>query len=179
MSRTESTAPAATGHLAAVQLAVRAAVAAALAVALARALDLHAPLYAMIGAVIVTDLSPATTRQLGAVRFAGTVLGATTGAALSGILPAGPVAIGLSLAAAMLLSHFLRFEGAARVTGFICAIVILDHQDAPWSYALDRLLETMLGIGMALAVSLVPLLVRRPENPVHPDPDKPSVDGLW
>lgn len=167
------------GHLEAIQLAFRAAISAALAVGIAKALGLQTPLFALIGAVIVTDLSPATSRQLALTRLAGTVLGGATGAILSGVLPAGPAGIGLGIAAAMLISHFLRLEGAARLTGYLCAIVILTQSDEPWSYALHRTLETMLGICIALAVSLVPLLISGGDRHQQRDPDKEKPDSLF
>jgi uncharacterized membrane protein YgaE (UPF0421/DUF939 family) len=49
---------------------------AGLAVAIAELLRLQYPLYALIGAVIVSDLSPSQTRQLGLRRLAGSALGA-------------------------------------------------------------------------------------------------------
>ena len=96
------------------QLSIRAALAAGLAVAIAQLLRLQYPLYALIGAVIVTDLSSAQTRKLGSQRLAGTVLGATLGAALSPVLPPGPWAIGLSILAAMFLCHLARLQGATK-----------------------------------------------------------------
>ena len=143
-------------------LSIRAALAAGLAVAIAQLLQLQYPLYAMISAIIVTDLSPSQTRQLGFQRLAGTVLGATVGAALTHILPSGPWAIGLSILAAMFLSHLLHLKGAAKVTGYVCAIVVLDHTGQPWSYALYRLIDTVLGIGIAVMVSFVPKLRKDP-----------------
>lgn len=141
-----------------VQLPLRAACAAALAVAIAQFLQLEYPLYALVGAVIVTDLVPAQTRKLGFWRIAGTVLGATLGAAMS-YLPRGPVAIGIGILAAMLLCHVLRMRGAEKVSGYVCGIVLLEHAAHPWSYAALRLLETALGIAMAMLISLIPLLV--------------------
>ncbi len=141
------------------QLSIRAALSAGLAVAIAELLRLQYPLYALIGAVIVSDLSPSQTRQLGLRRLAGSVLGATVGAAISQFLPSAPWAIGLSVLAAMFLSHLLHLQGAAKITGYVCGIVVLEHGAHPWSYALHRLIETILGIGVAILVSLVPKLI--------------------
>jgi uncharacterized membrane protein YgaE (UPF0421/DUF939 family) len=141
------------------QLSVRAALAAGLAVAIAELVRLQYPLYALVGAVIVTDLSAVQTRQLGLQRLAGTVLGAAVGATFSGFLPPSPATIGLGILAAMSLSHLVRLQGAAKVTGYVCGIVVLEHHGQPWSYALYRLVETVLGIGMALLVSLVPTVL--------------------
>ena len=141
------------------QLSVRAALGAGLSVALAQLLRLHYPLYALIAAVIVTDLSPSQTRKLGLWRLVGTVLGATLGAVLSPLLPPAPWAFGLGILVAMFLSSALRLHGAAKVTGYVCGIVLLDHHGHPLSYALHRLIETVLGIGLAWLVSLVPKLI--------------------
>lgn len=87
------------------------------------------------------------------------MLGAAPGAILSPWLPSGPVAVGLSILVAVFLSRLLRLQDAARLAGYVCAIVVLDHQASPWSYAVDRLAETLLGIGTAMLVSLVPKLL--------------------
>jgi uncharacterized membrane protein YgaE (UPF0421/DUF939 family) len=142
------------------QLAVRAALAGALSVAIAKGVALQYPIYALVGAVVVTDLSPVQTRRLGVQRLAGTVIGAMIGGLQSGIVPPGPWAVGIGIVLAMSLCSALHLEGASRVTGYVCGIVLLEHTSEPWSYAFFRLLETALGIVVAMAVSLLPKLIR-------------------
>jgi uncharacterized membrane protein YgaE (UPF0421/DUF939 family) len=118
----------------------------------------------MIAAVIVTDLSPAESRKLAWRRLAGTILGSVLGAGLAAMLPHGALTIGLGIFLAMFLSHALRIPEAARVAGYVCAIVLLEHTAQSWVYALWRFTETVLGIGVALLVSLVPKLIRHKQT---------------
>ena len=138
---------------------LRIGLASGLAVASARFLGLPYPLYALVAVVIVTDLSPSRTRELAVRRLAGTVLGSALGATIHPWLPPTAWSIGLGVLTAMLLSYLLRLDEAAKVAGYVCGIVMLEHGDHPWSYALYRLAETVLGIVLAVLVSLVPLLV--------------------
>ena len=142
------------------QLSLRAALSAGLAVWVAQLLQLQFPLYALIAAVLVTDLSPPQSRLLGFRRLVGTVLGAAAGAALTQLLPPGPASIGFSILAVMLVSHLLRLEAAAKLAGYVCGIVMLDFSAEPWTYALYRLIETLVGIGVGILVSFVPKLLR-------------------
>ena len=148
------------GHLAAIQLATRAAVGAGLAVLAAQQLQLQYPLYALIAAVIVTDTVAAQTRKLAWRRMAGTIIGAGVGAALSPLLAVRPIAVAIAVLGTMLLCHALRLDGSARVSGYIAGIVVLEFSAEPWRYAAARLLETTLGVAVALALSAVPLLLR-------------------
>jgi uncharacterized membrane protein YgaE (UPF0421/DUF939 family) len=141
------------------QLSLRAGVAAGLAVAIAQFLDLEYPIYALIAAVIVMDLSPSKTRKLAVQRLMGTLLGATVGAALSHLLPSGPLALVVSIAIAMLLSYLVHLQDGAKLAGYTCGLVVFAFGAHPWSYAVYRVAETLLGIGTAVLVSFVPKLM--------------------
>ena len=141
------------------QLALRAALAAGLAVVMAKLLALPFPIYAMISAVIVTDLAPALTRKLAVPRIGATVLGTVLGATIITVLSASLWWVVPGIMAAMLLSNLLGLRQAAKVAGYICGVVLLDFSDQPWPYALARMVETVVGIGAALLVSFVPKLL--------------------
>ena len=147
-------------HIEGVQLALRASTAAGAAIALAYLLKLETPLYAFLAAVIVTDLTPSLSRQLGLRRLAATAVGALCGATLSPWLGSDPFAIAASILIAMLISHLVRAREGAKVAGFICGILVLEHNSDPWLSALHRFVETALGILVAWGVSYVPKLIR-------------------
>ncbi len=151
-------------RVSAIQLAVRSAIAAAVAVAIVQWIGTSHPIYAMIAAVIVTDLRPEQSRQFALNRLAGTVIGAGVGALAVPWLGPSALAILLTVGAMMLLCHALKLDGAAKVSGYICGIVVLEHSGNAWYYAGERLVETLVGIGVALALSLVPKLVKVDER---------------
>jgi uncharacterized membrane protein YgaE (UPF0421/DUF939 family) len=143
----------------ALQLATRAAAGALISVLLAQWFGLEFPLYAMIAAVIVTDLSPVRTRQLALPRLAGTVLGACVGALAVRWLGTGALAIAVGVLIAMFVAQASGWAEAAKLAGYVCGLVVLEHSAEPWTYALYRFIETVLGIAVAVGISLVPKLV--------------------
>ena len=152
--------------------------------AVARLLRLPFPLYAMIAAVIVTDLSASQTRRLGVPRLVGTVVGVVVGATLVHALPAGPLAVGGGVLSAMFLSHLLLRPEAAKLAGYVCGIMLLEHGRDPWYYAVLRLTETMLGIGVAVAVSFIPKLLHADDarpvpHSVEPPAEAHNRPGCW
>lgn len=140
------------------QLSLRAAAAAAIAYAVAEILKFEYPIYALIAAVIVSDLSPARTRRLAVQRLVATLIGVACGIAASVILPGGIVSIGVSIFLAMLSCHVLRAPDSAKVAGYVCGIIVIAYTADPWSYGFYRFIETVIGMAIAWLISLVPKL---------------------
>jgi uncharacterized membrane protein YgaE (UPF0421/DUF939 family) len=128
--------------------------------ALANWLGLERPIYALLAAVIVTDILPSQSRMLAVHRLLATMIGAVCGAALTLVLPPGSIAIGVSILIAMLLCQLLQVPDAAKIAGFICGIIVLEYSAEPWLNAFSRFTETALGVVVALLVSYVPKLIK-------------------
>jgi uncharacterized membrane protein YgaE (UPF0421/DUF939 family) len=139
---------------------LRAGIAAGVSLAIAMLLDLRPGIFAFIAAVIVTDLDPSQSRQLGLRRIAATVIGALCGASLIQLLHADPWSIGLGVMMTMLICQLLHVNDGARVAAFTCGIIMLIPGNGPWLNAIERFVETLLGVGVAWAISYVPKLIR-------------------
>ncbi len=91
---------------------------------IANRLGLEYPLYAMIAAIIVTDLAPEQSRRLGLQRLVGTVVGAACGAALSSAAVPGLWTAAAGILFAMHVCQLLDMEARAKLAGFVCGIVL-------------------------------------------------------
>jgi len=155
-------------------MALRAAVAASLSFAIAQLLNLEHPIFAFTAAVIVTDLKPAQSRELGLRRLGATAMGGMIGAALSFALPPGPLSIGASVLVAMLIADMLGVHDGAKMAGYICGLIVLEQSPEPWNEAVYCVIETALGVSVAWLISYVPkLFPPEEESEASPNADPP------
>jgi uncharacterized membrane protein YgaE (UPF0421/DUF939 family) len=147
------------------QLALRAAVASSISYVIAKWLALPSPVNALVSAIIVTDFSSFQTRALGFQRLFATLIGVSCGLAIWATFGPSEWVVGIGIFAAMAFSHLLNAGGGAKVSAFICALLLLNLGDSPWTFALHRLLETALGICVAWLVSIIPRLFNFEETP--------------
>jgi uncharacterized membrane protein YgaE (UPF0421/DUF939 family) len=146
-----------------VQLAFRAAVGAGVALAVARSLNLDTPIFALIAAVIVTDRDPAETRKLAIRRVISTAIGGICGVALAQVLGSSSWEAALAIFIAMTLSIAVTQLGDPKIAAYLCALILINYAGNPLHYAFYRFIETVLGIVVAWAISLVPKLVHLEE----------------
>ena len=135
------------------RMALKTAIAAALAFVMAQALHWEYPFYAVIAAIIVMGSTAGSTVTLSVQRLIGTAIGAIVGALVATLFGSNPWSLAGSVFLTIFLSSFWKFNEAAKLSGYISAIVILSYHHSPWLYAWGRALETLLGIGAALLVN--------------------------
>ncbi|BAY33950.1 membrane protein-like protein [Nostoc carneum NIES-2107] len=135
------------------KMAGKMAIAATISLVIAQGLRWEYPFYAVIAAIIVMSSTHGSTLTLGIQRLIGTIIGALSGAVFAVTLGTHPWSLGLCVFITIFTTSCGKFNEAAKLAGYVSAIVILSYNHSPWLYAWGRLLETLLGIGVALLVN--------------------------
>lgn len=134
----------------------RTALAAVASFMIARLLRLPEAYWATISTIIVMQSTLGAALTVSWQRFAGTVLGAISGAVLSTYFRSNIAAFGAGVFLLGLLCALLRLETAYRFAGVTLAITMLIVGDgSPWVVAEHRLVEVSVGIATALIVTAV------------------------
>jgi uncharacterized membrane protein YccC len=137
--------------------AAKTALAATLCWALARAFGLHDGYWGSISAIIVLQSNVGSTVNASRDRILGTIIGAILGFSFSlfGVLPWNYI---LAVLAAVIICGLLGLRSSSRLAGVTITIIMLvQSSGSRWGLALDRVIEVMLGIIVALAVTTLVL----------------------
>jgi uncharacterized membrane protein YccC len=127
--------------------------AAALSWWLAKLFGVRDGYWGSISAIIVLQSNVGATVTASRDRVIGTVIGAVLGFAFS---PLHPLLLGyvLAMLVAMIACGLMGLKNSSRLAGVTVTIVILVHREgSAWGLALDRVIEVLLGIVVALAVT--------------------------
>lgn len=120
-------------------------------------LGLHDGYWGAISAIIVLQSNVGSTVTASRNRLFGTFIGAAFGFLFS-LWDTLPWNFVCALMASMLLCGLLGLRSSSRLAGVTVCIVMLVHKTGSlWSIAFDRVVEVVLGIVMALAVSTLVL----------------------
>ena len=133
--------------------AAKTALAAALCWWLALRFGLHDGYWGSISAIIVLQSNVGSTVNASRDRILGTLIGAVLGFSFSlfGVLPWNFI---LAVLVAVIVCGLLGLKSSSRLAGVTIAIVMLVQKAGPrWELALDRVVEVVLGIVVALAVT--------------------------
>ncbi len=136
-------------------IGARCALAALGAVEVSRYVGLHYPIYALVAAIMVTEYHGEETRKQSVTRFLGNSIGIISGGILSSCFGGQSWVIGLAAFFMVLFCYYFGLALAAKYSAFVAALTVMDHSDMPWLYGRDRIMETLIGIGFAVLMSLI------------------------
>lgn len=139
-----------------VEDAARTALAAVASYLVARLLRMPEAYWAAISTIIVMQSTLGAALTVSWQRFAGTVLGAGSGAVLATYFHSNLTVFGLGVFALGLIAGMLELSSAYRFAGVTLAITMLIPRDRPaWVVAEHRLIEVSVGIAVALVLTAV------------------------
>lgn len=134
---------------------VKVALASVLGYAGALAVGSHYPYIATVSAVIVVQTYVADTLQMAFYRLSGTLIGCLLSIAALALTPVLGVPTCLFLAVflcAFLISYTKQFRMAAITVAIVYLVCI--HDGGDWAYAIERMVEIVVGVFAAVVVSL-------------------------
>ena len=149
-------------HRVQLALTLRTTVAAVASLALAQALNLPLPLWTVLTALIVTQMSIGRSLKTSVDYLLGTVGGTIYGAALALLIPHNTelallLVLVLAVAPLALLAAIKRNLNAVPVSSIIVVLMPAITHASPLASAIDRVLEVGLGVVVGLAVAFLVL----------------------
>lgn len=133
---------------------IKTALAIFLCVAISRLLHLEYPFYAAIAAIISMESSVSNSFKAGKTRMMGTFVGAAVGLVFSLIRPESALFSALGMIVVVFICNILNWNKSISIAGIVLmAIMVNLRGDTPLHYSLNRILDTFIGIGVAVLVN--------------------------
>lgn len=137
------------------KLPAKTAIAAALSLFAYRALRLPHGYWAPISAIIVMQSNLGRSLSESLNRVIGTAIGAVIGALFTRLLGVNGIALFVAVGVTALVCMLLRLATSMRLACVTAAIVLLINEGSAWQSGLNRFVDVVLGVIVALAVSLI------------------------
>jgi uncharacterized membrane protein YgaE (UPF0421/DUF939 family) len=127
-----------------------------LCVLVAHVIKLEYPFYASIAAVITLQSSVTASFHAGKNRMLGTLLGAAIGFIFALLLPGNSILCGLGVIIVIYMLNILNWKNSVSI-GCIVFLVIMTNLNgrSPFIYSINRILDTFIGIIIALFVNYI------------------------
>ncbi|MBS3970926.1 MAG: FUSC family protein [Clostridia bacterium] len=130
-------------------------IAVTLCIFLVHSLNLGSPLLAIVATILT--IQPSITKSIaqGGNRVVATIIGGLIGFIIVSYLGDHPITVGLAVILAIAISTRLKLQEGIVIAAITVAAVMVDVTGDPKLYALHRLIETLVGIGVGVGVNLV------------------------
>jgi uncharacterized membrane protein YccC len=133
---------------------IKTAIAVTLCVLISQALKLEYPFYAAIAAVISMESSFVNSFRAGRNRMMGTLVGAGLGLIFASIQPNNALLCGVGTILLIYICNRFKWNSSISIAGIVfIAIMVNMNGKSPIEYSLNRILDTVIGISVALAVN--------------------------
>ncbi|GGN98023.1 FUSC family protein [Saccharibacillus kuerlensis] len=134
---------------------VKTALAVLICLLISKLLNLEYPFYAAIATIIAMESSITSSYAAGKNRTMGTLVGAAFGGLFAFIGPHNAYLSALGIIGVIAVCNMLKWNKSVSIAGIVFLAIMLNLQphEAPFAYAVHRVLDTLLGIGVAVLVN--------------------------
>lgn len=134
---------------------IKTGIAVTLALFISNILKIESPFYAVIAAIIAIQPTVSDSWKKGIYRLLGTMMGAVVGVIFVSISPGNPILAGLGIIFIILVMNKLNWGEAISIGGVVFIGIFLNAEGGYIDYSLHRLLDTSIGIVVAVAVNYI------------------------
>ena len=132
---------------------IKTGIAVALCIWIAQLLKFEYPFYSAIAAVIAMQATIEGSLKTGVHRMKGTIVGAVTGYAFALVAVRSPWWTGLGLIVTMTILKFMKWYEAMSIASVVFIAISVNLTGKPLDYAVNRIIDTALGIIVAYLVN--------------------------
>ncbi|HVJ50090.1 FUSC family protein [Desulfitobacterium sp.] len=132
---------------------VKTGIAVCLCVFIAHLLRLEYPFYSAIATVIALQATMADSFKQGVNRLKGTFVGAVFGYLFALVAINNPLWIGLGIIVVFVVLNYMRWNEAMNIASVVFIAITLNVMGEPLNYAVNRFIDTALGIFIAFMVN--------------------------
>jgi uncharacterized membrane protein YccC len=136
------------------QLAIKTGIAALVTYLSAVGLSLPSPIWAVVSAVIVMQANLGSSYNAAWQRLVGTAIGALVGAVIASFGAPLAFTLGLGMTAVILICSLLKLSESLRIATVTFTIVLLADSSNHWLLGLERFVDVIFGILVALLVTI-------------------------
>lgn len=138
---------------------VKTGIAVTVCVAVSFLLKLNQPIFAVVATVMSMGKSIDISFKAGKNKMVGVVIGVAVGYGFAAIAPANAGLCGIGIILTLYLCQLFRLTGAATLSCFLFAAMMFMHgfgtHLATWQFALACVVDSLIGIAVALLVNLI------------------------
>lgn len=133
---------------------IKTAIAVSLSISTAKILRLEYPFFAAIAAIFSMENSISNSFKAAVNRLLGTLVGASIGLIFVFIRPGDAILSGLGTMLLIFICNIFKWDKAIAIAGIVFASIMLTpNLKNPISYSIIRVIETLIGIVIALLVN--------------------------
>lgn len=132
---------------------IKTGIAVALCIWVAQTLKFEYPFYSAIAAVIAMQATIEDSLKAGIHRMQGTIVGALTGFLFALVMVHNPWWTGLGLIVTLSILKYMKWHEAMNIAGIVFIAISVNLTGKPLDYAVNRIVDTTLGIVVAYLVN--------------------------